>query len=374
MMKWFLAALVAANVVVALLGALSKPAPTDIKSRESNANQIKLAGQGNEPSPLEALTAPKPGSALAAAQQEAAKNPPPAAAPAAPATPPVTTLAAALAPEPAKPTPEPAKAPEHKPAAPKPEPLKEASKPMPAPVSKPEPKPAETKKPEAKAEPKPAEVKKPEAKPEPKAEAKPAEVKKPEPKVEVKDSKSAEKKPEPAKPEVAKTDAKAADKKADAKPDAKPKLVCYQATDLDSAAASKLKAALNKAGLAAKMHETVQEAGRTGGKFWVYLPSYPNRDEAVKQSAALKDKGFDNYIVNTEGENKNGLSMGLFSQEDSAKAMVKRLNDSGYPAKLTPRGGTAVTNASVRLDGLDEAGSAALSKAGVSMKPVSCKP
>ena len=356
MMKWFLAALVAANVVVALLGALSKPAPTDIKSRESNANQIKLAGQGNEPSPLEALTAPKPGSALAAAQQEAAKNPLPAAAPAAPAapaTPPVTTLAAALAPEPAK-------APEHKPAAPKPEPLKEASKPMPAPVSKPEPKPAE--------------VKKPEAKPEPKAEAKPAEVKKPEPKVELKDSKPAEKKPEPAKPEVAKTDAKVADKKADAKPDAKPKLVCYQATDLDSAAASKLKAALNKAGLAAKMHETVQEAGRTGGKFWVYLPSYPNRDEAVKQSAALKDKGFDNYIVNTEGENKNGLSMGLFSQEDSAKAMVKRLNDSGYPAKLTPRGGTAVTNASVRLDGLDEAGSAALSKAGVSMKPVSCKP
>jgi len=84
-MKWFLAALVAANVVVALLGALSKPAPTDIKSRESNANQIKLAGQGNEPSPLEALTAPKPGSALAAAQQEAAKNPLPAAAPAAPA-------------------------------------------------------------------------------------------------------------------------------------------------------------------------------------------------------------------------------------------------------------------------------------------------
>lgn len=272
----------------------------------------------------------------------------------------MTTLAAALAPEPAKPAPEPAKAPEHKPAAPKPEPLKEASKPMPAPVSKPEPKPAE--------------VKKPEAKPEPKAEAKPAEVKKPEPKVELKDSKPAEKKPEPAKPEVAKTDAKAADKKADAKPDAKPKLVCYQATDLDSAAASKLKAALNKAGLAAKMHETVQETGRTGGKFWVYLPSYPNRDEAVKQSAALKDKGFDNYIVNTEGENKNGLSMGLFSQEDSAKAMVKRLNDSGYPAKLTPRGGTAVTNASVRLDGLDEAGSAALSKAGVSMKPVSCKP
>lgn len=360
MMKWFLAALVAANVVVALLGALSKPAPIDIKSRESNANQIKLAGQGNELSPLEALTAPKPGSALAAAQQEAAKNPPPAAAPAAPAapaTPPVTTLAAALAPEPAKPEPPPVA----KPAEPKPEPLKDAGKPMPTP-------------PVAKPEAKPAEPKKPESKPEPKPESKPAEVKKPEPKVEAKDSKPTEKKPEPAKQEVAKTDAKAADKKTDAKPEAKPKLACYQASDLDAAAAGKLKAALNKAGLAAKMHETVQETGRAGGKFWVYLPSYANRDEAVKQSAALKDKGFDNYIVNTEGENKNGLSMGLFSQEDSAKAMVKRLNDSGYPAKLAPRGGSAVTSASVRLDGLDEAGSAALSKAGVSMKPVSCKP
>ena len=74
MMKWFLAALVAANVVVALLGALSKPAPTDIKSRESNANQIKLAGQGNELSPLEALTAPKPGSALAAASKKPRKT------------------------------------------------------------------------------------------------------------------------------------------------------------------------------------------------------------------------------------------------------------------------------------------------------------
>ena len=55
----------------------------------------------------------------------------------------MTTLAAALAPELAKPDAGAAKAPEHKPAAPKPEPLKEASKPMPAPVSKPEPKPAE---------------------------------------------------------------------------------------------------------------------------------------------------------------------------------------------------------------------------------------
>ena len=62
-MKWFLAALVAANALIALLGALSKPVVTDITTRESNANQIKLVPTG-EISPLAALTAPKAGSAL----------------------------------------------------------------------------------------------------------------------------------------------------------------------------------------------------------------------------------------------------------------------------------------------------------------------
>lgn len=327
-MKWFLAALVAANMVVALLGMLSRPTPVDIKSRESNASQIQLAGQGSEPSPLEALTMPKPGSALAAAQEEAARHAQTPAPAVAPVSPPVTSLAAALAPEAAKPAAAPEAPPashaEHKPAIPKPEPLKEAGKPMPSPSGKAEPAPQ---------------------------------------------NKPADKKTESARLELA-----GQDKPADKKADTKPRLTCYQAVELDAAAASKLKAALNKAGLAARMRETVEETGRTGGKFWVYLPSYANRDEALKQSAALKEKGFDNYVVNAEGENRNSLSMGLFSQEDSAKAMVKRLADSGYSARLTPRGGTAVTRATVRVDGLDEAASTALGKSGVSMKPVSCKP
>lgn len=349
-MKWFLAALVAANALIALLGALSKPVVTDITTRESNANQIKLVPTG-EISPLAALTAPKAGSALPPTTPDAP----------APAAPPVTSLAAALSPDaahPASPAPATALAPAPASAPAKPDPKPVDSKPKAEPVK---PEPAKV---EAKPAAKPVEVKKPEPKPETKPEAKaPA---KPEPKP-APDNKLAklEPKPEPVKPE-----------KADAAK-AKPKLMCYQSGELDSATATKLKAALNKAGLASKMQESVHETGRTGGKFWVYLPAQSNRDEVLKQSASLKDKGFDNYVVNTDGEHKNALSMGLFSQEDSAKAMLKRLNDSGYPAKLAPRGGTPVNSSTLRLDGLDEAASASLSKATAGLaglKPTSCKP
>ncbi len=353
-MKWFLAALVAANALIALLGALSKPVVTDITTRESNANQIKLVPAG-ELSPLAALTAPKAGSALPPTTPDAP----------APAAPPVTSLAAALSPDaahPASPAPATALAPAPASAPAKPDPKPVDSKPKAEPVK---PEPAKV---EAKPAAKPVEVKKPEPKPEPKPETKP-EAKapaKPEPKP-APDNKVAklEPKPEPVKPE-----------KADAAK-AKPKLMCYQSGELDSATATKLKAALNKAGLASKMQESVHETGRTGGKFWVYLPAQSNRDEVLKQSASLKDKGFDNYVVNTDGEHKNALSMGLFSQEDSAKAMLKRLNDSGYPAKLAPRGGTPVNSSTLRLDGLDEAASASLSKATAGLaglKPTSCKP
>ncbi len=371
-MKWFLAALVAANVLIALLGALSKPVVTDITTRESNANQIKLVPTG-EISPLAALTAPKAGSALPPTPDAPAPV-------AAPPTPPVTSLAAALAPEAAH-SASPASTPST-PSAPAaalaPTPGKADAKPLPAAKpaasapkaepTKPEPAKPEPSKAETKPAAKPAEVKKPEPKPEPKPEAKP-EAKAPA-KAEAKpvaDNKVAklEPKPEAAKPE--KTDAAKA----------KPKLMCYQSAELDSATATKLKAALNKAGLASKMQESVHETGRTGGKFWVYLPAQSNRDEVLKQSASLKDKGFDNYVVNTDGEHKNALSMGLFSQEDSAKAMLKRLNDSGYPAKLAPRGGTPVSSSTVRVDGLDEAASASLNKATAGLtglKPTSCKP
>jgi hypothetical protein len=56
------------------------------------------------------------------------------------------------------------------------------------------------------------------------------------------------------------------------------------------------------------------------GKFWVYHPPLATQSETQTLSAELKDKGFDNYIVHS-AEFKGSVSLGLFGQEATAKAM-----------------------------------------------------
>ena len=54
--------------------------------------------------------------------------------------------------------------------------------------------------------------------------------------------------------------------------------------------------------------------------------------------AELKGKGFDSYIVKTEGEFRGHLSLGLFSKEAAAQALVVRLKAVGYDkAKVDAR-------------------------------------
>jgi hypothetical protein len=111
----------------------------------------------------------------------------------------------------------------------------------------------------------------------------------------------------------------------------------------------------------------------------VYLPPKANREEASKASQAAKDKGFDNYIVNTAGETQYAVSMGLFTQEDGAKGLQKRLREAGLEAKLAPRGGAGGAAGQLRFDGLDDKGAASLTRVAASVaagtvKPVACKP
>lgn len=153
---------------------------------------------------------------------------------------------------------------------------------------------------------------------------------------------------------------------------------CFQWTGLDAEAMARAKPLTSKVGIAGKMHETAPEA-RTGGKFWVYLPPKANREEASKASQAAKDKGFDNYIVNTAGETQYAVSMGLFTQEDGAKGLQKRLREAGLEAKLAPRGGAGGAAGKLRFDGLDDKGAASLTRVAASVaagtvKPVACKP
>lgn len=67
-------------------------------------------------------------------------------------------------------------------------------------------------------------------------------------------------------------------------------------------------------------------------EFWVYLPPLPNKKQAVRKLKELQKRKVDSFVV-TEGELANGISLGLFSQQES----VDRLLASLKKKKITPK-------------------------------------
>lgn len=66
---------------------------------------------------------------------------------------------------------------------------------------------------------------------------------------------------------------------------------------------------------------------------WVYLPSYPEREEALKVLRELQSRGVDSFIVG-EGEDENAISLGYFASEESAEGLRVKMNNAGYPARV----------------------------------------
>lgn len=74
-------------------------------------------------------------------------------------------------------------------------------------------------------------------------------------------------------------------------------------------------------------------------KFRVYLPVYADREQAAEALKKLRAKKIDSYIMSDELLN-NAISLGIFSNKDSAEGLVKKMLSHGYQAKIQ----------SVRLD------------------------
>lgn len=66
---------------------------------------------------------------------------------------------------------------------------------------------------------------------------------------------------------------------------------------------------------------------------WVYLPPFGSRDAALRQLRELQARGIDSYLV-TEGDLQNGISLGIFSVQGSAAALLERMRAMGYGAEL----------------------------------------
>lgn len=98
---------------------------------------------------------------------------------------------------------------------------------------------------------------------------------------------------------------------------------CMRISGLNEAAqAETLHGRLREAGLAI-LHHGSEQAQRAN--YWVILPPYPSREGAAKAAAILKRKGIKDFYIISSGENKNSLSLGVFSTRKHAETRQKRI-------------------------------------------------
>ena len=70
-----------------------------------------------------------------------------------------------------------------------------------------------------------------------------------------------------------------------------------------------------------------------GPGYWVYLKPEDSRRAALRRLAELQARGIDSYVI-PKGELANGISLGMFSQENLAKSRLSEMVAIGLDAQL----------------------------------------
>lgn len=81
----------------------------------------------------------------------------------------------------------------------------------------------------------------------------------------------------------------------------------------------------------------VQIAKKLPAVSWVYIPALKDRKEALSVLKSLQEKGVDSFLMSEEGEYQYAISLGFFSNAESAQKIVKERRAQGYNAQLTMR-------------------------------------
>ena len=66
---------------------------------------------------------------------------------------------------------------------------------------------------------------------------------------------------------------------------------------------------------------------------WVHIPPLSGREAAIRLLRELQGQEIDSFVI-TQGELANGISLGLFSKEDSANKVSSRLLQAGYETRI----------------------------------------
>lgn len=95
-------------------------------------------------------------------------------------------------------------------------------------------------------------------------------------------------------------------------------------------AADRAVAAVQAAQLEARL-KTVDVDDRSD--YWVHVGPFARRDRALAVLQQLRAKGIDSFLIG-DGELKNGISLGFFSQKASAERLARRHKTIGYPVNI----------------------------------------
>lgn len=67
-----------------------------------------------------------------------------------------------------------------------------------------------------------------------------------------------------------------------------------------------------------------------------WIPPHESRTAALETLAKLKEMNIDSFIINN-GDERNGISLGVFGREKDAEQLVKLMKKKGYSAEVKPR-------------------------------------
>ena len=84
-----------------------------------------------------------------------------------------------------------------------------------------------------------------------------------------------------------------------------------------------------------------QDVAANNGPYWVYLPPLPSRQAANEKMAELQDLGIHDISVVHNGQWQNAISMGLYSNQATAKARVESMQNKDIVALIEARGKSA---------------------------------
>ena len=103
---------------------------------------------------------------------------------------------------------------------------------------------------------------------------------------------------------------------------------------MDPDAAGALQAVLEEQGALAGLRTSSREVVSA---YWVFLPPQANRQAALDLARTLTGRGLEDLYVLNEGEQRNALSLGLFSEHARAVRRVRQVEALGYAPRIEAR-------------------------------------